>query len=223
MKYILLIHHGPAPTPPSAEWDALSADEKHAIAAGYRAVSEAPGATPGPRMQPPEMATTVRVSGGETLVTDGPFAEIKEAIGGYLLYEADDLDAAIELAARSRQPDSAARSRCGRWWSASDPRAGLPRPLGARARRADRLPRRLRPGRGGRAGGLRDRRRALAARRRSREPGGLAGGDGAQPGDRPHPPRSHARRQDAPAGGPPAAVERDDGRGRAHSPTSAWS
>ena len=51
-------------------------------------------------MQPPETATTIRVRDGETLTTDGPFAETKEAIGGYLLFEADDLDAAIELASR---------------------------------------------------------------------------------------------------------------------------
>lgn len=55
--------------------------------------------TPGAWMQPPETATTVRVRDGETLTTDGPFAETKEAIGGYLTFEADDLDAAIELAA----------------------------------------------------------------------------------------------------------------------------
>jgi hypothetical protein len=51
-------------------------------------------------MQPPEDATTVRVQDGKTLTTDGPFVAIKEALGGYLIYEADDLDAAIELAAR---------------------------------------------------------------------------------------------------------------------------
>ena len=51
-------------------------------------------------MAGPETATTVRVQDGRTLTTDGPFVELKEAIGGYLFYEADDLDAAIELAAR---------------------------------------------------------------------------------------------------------------------------
>ncbi len=51
-------------------------------------------------MQPPDTATTVRVQDGRTLTTDGPFAELKEAIGGYGFFEADDLDAAIELAAR---------------------------------------------------------------------------------------------------------------------------
>ena len=51
-------------------------------------------------MQPPETATTVRVEDGKTLTTDGPFAEIKEALGGYCFFEADDLDAAIAIAAR---------------------------------------------------------------------------------------------------------------------------
>ena len=51
-------------------------------------------------MQDPETATTVRVQDGRTLTTDGPFVEAKEAIGGYGFLEADDLDAAIEVAAR---------------------------------------------------------------------------------------------------------------------------
>jgi hypothetical protein len=99
MKYMLLIHHGTTPTPPSQEWDELSQAEKGAVYAGYQAVNETPGVSPGPRMQPPESATTVRVRDGQTLTTDGPFAETKEAIGGYLTFEAQDLDAAIELAA----------------------------------------------------------------------------------------------------------------------------
>jgi hypothetical protein len=51
-------------------------------------------------MQPPELATTVRVESGKTLTTDGPFVAVKEALGGYLFYETDDLDAAIALAAK---------------------------------------------------------------------------------------------------------------------------
>jgi hypothetical protein len=101
MRYILLIHQGTAATPQSPdEWARLSADEQNAVYAAYRAINETPGVTPGVHMQSPETATTVRVQDGKTLTTDGPFAEIKEAIGGYLLFEADDLDAAIELAAR---------------------------------------------------------------------------------------------------------------------------
>jgi hypothetical protein len=56
--------------------------------------------TSGLQLQPPETATTVRVQDGKTLTTDGPFAETKEALGGYFVFEADDLDAAIELASR---------------------------------------------------------------------------------------------------------------------------
>jgi len=101
MKYMLLIHQGDAPTPRSPEeWDRLSEDEQKAVYADYQAINETPGVSPGVQMQPPEMATTVRVKDGETLTTDGPFVETKEALGGYLFFEADHLDAAIELAAR---------------------------------------------------------------------------------------------------------------------------
>jgi hypothetical protein len=98
MKYMLLIHQGTTPLPGSEEWDSLSAEEKGAVYGAYKAVNETPGVSPGERMQPPEAATTVRVKDGRTLTTDGPFVELKDAIGGYLFLEADDLDAAIELA-----------------------------------------------------------------------------------------------------------------------------
>jgi hypothetical protein len=101
MKYMLLIHQGSAPTPRDPEaWAQLSEDEQQAVYRDYQAINETPGVTSGLQLQPAELATTVRVQEGKTLTTDGPFVEIKEAIGGYLLYEADDLDAAIELAAR---------------------------------------------------------------------------------------------------------------------------
>jgi hypothetical protein len=100
MKYMLLIHQGTTPTPPSEEWDALSDDEKGAVYGAYKAINETAGVSLGMRMQPPELATTVRVKDGTTLTTDGPFVEMKEALGGYLFFEADDLDAAIELASR---------------------------------------------------------------------------------------------------------------------------
>ncbi len=100
MKYILLIHQGSTPTPGTDAWEDLSDQEKGAVYAAYKAINETPGVTPGVGMQPPELATTVRVQDGRTLTTDGPFVEIKEAIGGYLHFEADDLDAAIELAAK---------------------------------------------------------------------------------------------------------------------------
>ncbi len=99
MKYMLLIHHGSTPVPGNEAWDALPAEQKGAIFAAYKALRETPGVESGVWMQPPETATTVRVQDGATLVSDGPFAEIKEAIGGYCIYEGDDLDAAIEVAA----------------------------------------------------------------------------------------------------------------------------
>ena len=100
MRYMLLIHQGDTPTPGTPEWDELSPDEQQAVYRDYQAINETPGVTPGAWLQPPENATTVRVKAGETLTTDGPFVAVKEALGGYLFYEADDLDAAIELASR---------------------------------------------------------------------------------------------------------------------------
>jgi hypothetical protein len=101
MKYILLIHQADAPTPRDPEaWETLSEDERNAVYADYKAINATPGVTPGLQLDSPETATTVRVQDGRTLTTDGPFVETKEAIGGYFILEADDLDAAIELASR---------------------------------------------------------------------------------------------------------------------------
>jgi hypothetical protein len=97
---MLLIHQGSTPLPGSDEWDRLSDDEQKAVYAAYQGVNETAGVSPGLWLQPPEAATTVRVQDGKTLTTDGPFVAIKEALGGYLVFEADDLDAAIELASR---------------------------------------------------------------------------------------------------------------------------
>jgi hypothetical protein len=101
MKYMLLIHQGDTPLPGSPEWDRLSEDEQKAVYADYQAINETPGVTPADVwLDAPETATTVRVENGETLTTDGPFVAVKEALGGYLFFETDDLDSAIELASR---------------------------------------------------------------------------------------------------------------------------
>jgi hypothetical protein len=101
MKYIMLIHQGDAPTPYDADaWGRLPETEQQAVYAAYTEINGTPGVTPGVQMQPPETATTVRVKDGTTLTTDGPFVAVKEALGGYFVFEADDLDAAIELASR---------------------------------------------------------------------------------------------------------------------------
>jgi hypothetical protein len=100
MKYMLLIHQGDTPVPGTPEWDRFSPDEQQAVYRDYQALNETAGVTTGAWLEPPETATTVRVEDGETLTTDGPFVAVKEALGGYLFFEAEDLDAAIELASR---------------------------------------------------------------------------------------------------------------------------
>lgn len=102
MKYMLLIYQGTAPTPRSPDqWERLSEDEKKVLYADYKAINEARGVSPGLVLQPAEKtAITVRVEDGEALLTDGPFGEIDKALDSYLLFEADDLDAAVDLAAR---------------------------------------------------------------------------------------------------------------------------
>ena len=101
MKYMLMIHQGTTPTPLDPEaWATLSEAEQQAVYADYQAINQTPGVASGEQLADPETATTVRVQDGKTLTTDGPFVELKEAIGGFLFFEADDLDAAIELASR---------------------------------------------------------------------------------------------------------------------------
>lgn len=94
MQYALLIHVHP-------DADAgLSEAEVAAVSREYLQLREDPRIVTGAHLAPPESTTTVRVAGGDALVTDGPFADTKEVFGGYYVLEADDLDAAIELAAR---------------------------------------------------------------------------------------------------------------------------
>jgi hypothetical protein len=100
MKFMLLIQHGDTPTPGSPGWERLSEAERKAVFADYRAINETPGVSPGAQLQGPEAAVTVRAENGSTLTVDGPPAAVKDALAGYLFFEADDIDAAIELAAR---------------------------------------------------------------------------------------------------------------------------
>jgi hypothetical protein len=101
MKYMLLIHQGTTPTPRDPEaWAQLPQEEQQTVFAAYQQLNQTPGVTPGVQMDDPDTATTVRVDNGKTVTTDGPFVDTKEALGGYLFYEADDLDAAIELASK---------------------------------------------------------------------------------------------------------------------------
>jgi hypothetical protein len=94
VKYALLIYSVPD------AFDSLSEEEQNSIYGEYMAISGLPGVFGSAQLQPAETATTVRVNGRDTLTTDGPFPETKEVFGGYYLLDADDLDAALEVAAR---------------------------------------------------------------------------------------------------------------------------
>jgi hypothetical protein len=96
VKYLLQVY----PVTATAEFARLSAHEQEAILGEYNAIRQSPGVIGGEQLQPVETATTVRVEDGKTLLTDGPFVDAKEHLGGYYVVEADDLDAALELAAR---------------------------------------------------------------------------------------------------------------------------
>ena len=94
MKYLLQIY------PAAGEFEGLTEDEQRAVVDEYLAISQSPAVIGGDQLQPVETATTVRVHDGQALLTDGPFVEAKEHLGGYLVVDADDLDAALEIAAR---------------------------------------------------------------------------------------------------------------------------
>jgi hypothetical protein len=94
MQYALLIYEKPG------AYEALPEDERKAITDEYWALREEPGVLGGAGLQPVDTATTVRTDGGQTLVTDGPFADTKEVFAGYYVFEADDIDAALALAAK---------------------------------------------------------------------------------------------------------------------------
>jgi hypothetical protein len=94
MQYALLIYSIPGAV------DALPADEQEQVHKDYWTIRAEPGMTGGASLHPAETATTVRVQDDQMLVTDGPFADTKEILAGFYLFEADDLDKATEMAAR---------------------------------------------------------------------------------------------------------------------------
>jgi hypothetical protein len=94
MKYALLIYDRPG------SHEALADAERELVYREYFALSEDPRCVGGAQLQPIETATTVRVEDDTPLTTDGPFADTKEVFGGYYVFDAANLDEAIELAAR---------------------------------------------------------------------------------------------------------------------------
>lgn len=95
MKYLFLLYGKPLPEPGSPEATALQAT----WGAATQQLREAGVLIDCAPLHPPSASTTVRVRGGETLITDGPAAEIKEQFGGFTLVECADLDEALKWAA----------------------------------------------------------------------------------------------------------------------------
>jgi hypothetical protein len=93
MQYALMIYTEPS------YLDKLSEADRAAARAEFAALGEDPRHVVGAQLQPAEMATCVRVANGRTLMTDGPFADTKEVLGGFVLIEAANLDEALEVAA----------------------------------------------------------------------------------------------------------------------------
>ena len=93
MEFLALIHGD------ENGWSELSDDERQAIYQRYMDFSEKPEVVGGAELQETNTATTVRVRDGDQLVTDGPYAEVKEALGGFFILEADSIDDACRLAA----------------------------------------------------------------------------------------------------------------------------
>lgn len=83
-------------------WDSFTEEQRNEVYARYRAFGEQAGEKilDGAELAPTRSATTVRVRDGETQVTDGPFTETKESLGGFYLLDCGDLDEAAELAAQ---------------------------------------------------------------------------------------------------------------------------
>ena len=93
MKYALLIYGLP-------EFRDLPEAQLKSVVGEFEAILSTPGVLDGMQLQGTESATTVRVENGEALLSDGPFVDAKEYIGGLCLLEADNLDEATALAAR---------------------------------------------------------------------------------------------------------------------------
>jgi hypothetical protein len=101
MKYVLLVYQGTTPLPASPDaWATLSQHEQQAVYADYNAINHTPGVTPGLPLGLPQQATTVLVKDGKTVASEGPFIDSMGAVAGYLVFEADSIDAAVELAGR---------------------------------------------------------------------------------------------------------------------------
>jgi hypothetical protein len=94
MRYALLIFEKPG------SYDGLDDDARRAITAEYMDIAGDDRVLSGAHLRPAATATTVRAGDGDILTTDGPFADTKEVFGGWFVFQADDIDAALEVAGR---------------------------------------------------------------------------------------------------------------------------
>ena len=97
-QYMLLLFSDPSQGPAEGSPEAMA--EWQAWGTYTQGLKDAGAFVSGEPLEPPTTATTVAMRNGDRVVTDGPFAETKEQLGGYYLIECADLDAAIEIAAR---------------------------------------------------------------------------------------------------------------------------
>ncbi len=95
MQYALLVYERPG------AYTGLTDEQRQAITAEYVAIRHDSRVIGAGQLKPVDTATTVREVDGETLITDGPFADTKEVFGGYYILEVDDVDAALEIARRA--------------------------------------------------------------------------------------------------------------------------
>ena len=93
MEFLALIHGN------EASWEAMGDDERQAVYRRYMDFSQRDEVVGGGELQPTGTATTVRVRNGDRLVTDGPYAEVKEALGGFFILDCESIEEACRLAA----------------------------------------------------------------------------------------------------------------------------
>jgi hypothetical protein len=134
MQYLLLIYDK------ESDWGKLSEAQQGSMMQEYqeftKSIHQSGHYRAGSQLHPVSKATTVRVRDGKKLITDGPFAETKEQLGGYYLVEAKDLDDAVAWL-RGFLPSGWARSRCGRWSGATILRLDLGHGIGMACEKRD--------------------------------------------------------------------------------------
>jgi hypothetical protein len=103
MQFVLVVYHGTYPLPGTPEAERVSEEDKKAAYAAYAALNKMENWSGAPSLGLPKDATTVTVKDGSAVLTVGPWLGVRHAVGGFAVVEAEDLDAAIAIAARIPQ------------------------------------------------------------------------------------------------------------------------